>query len=529
MKKITFYSLILVLLWSFKAPINAQEFTQNIRGTIVDKDTKIPLIGATIMLLDNKPAMGTTSDVDGYFKLTDIPVGRKNLRIEYLGYEPMTLTSILLTTGKELVLNVELVESAIQMEQVVVKAKLDKTKTLNEMATVSARSFSVEETSRYAGSYFDPARMAQNFAGVNVGSGDDLSNEIVVRGNSPRGVMWRLEGIEIPNPNHFGSAGNSGGGISMLSSSIISNSDFYTGAFPTEFGNALSGVFDLNMRNGNNEKREYSFMLGALGVEASAEGPFTPGKKSSYLINYRYSTLGILKAAGLSPVGDVLPDYQDLSFKFNLPTKHFGNFALFGLGGTNVAAFKPERDSSLWLDYYDREGFDEKQRIGTIGLSHRILLSDNSYLKTVVVASSTKSTEEVYFLNPLTNYGRDIEYVEKVQDDAYRISTLYNHKLNARNTIRAGVVLSHLAFDFTYDENTDDEGLIRYFDNQGNTNFFQSYLHWKWRANEKLTFNTGVHYSRMSLNGNDADRATFCNSMELEAQNDHKCFSRAAQ
>ena len=99
---------------------------------------------------------------------------------------------------------------------------------------------------------------------MSIGAGSDLYNEIVIRGNSPGGVLWRLEGIEIPNPNHFGSMGNSGGAISMLSSSTLNNSDFYTGAFPAEFGNATSGIFDLNMRSGNNEKRESAIMVGAL-------------------------------------------------------------------------------------------------------------------------------------------------------------------------------------------------------------------------------------------------------------------------
>ena len=484
-----------------------QNFTQNIRGSVVDKESQMPLIGAEVAVLSTSPMLGTATDLDGQFRLENLPVGRHTVQVTYLGYEPLVLPNLLLTSGKELVLKLELVESTVTLEVATVTAQLDKSEALNEMATVSARSFSVEETARYAFSAFDPARMAQNFAGVTQGSSDDLSNEIVIRGNSPRGVMWRLEGIEIPNPNHFGTMGNSGGGISMLSSSTLSNSDFYTGAFPAEFGNALSGVFDLNMRNGNNEQREYAVMLGALGLEAAAEGPFKEGGRGSYLVNYRYSTLALLDAAGLSPAGDVLPKYSDVSFKFNLPTERAGTFALFGLGGQNTVMFSPEADSSKWGNdaEFDEWGFDETQRMGTIGLSHRILLNDQSYLRTVAIASTETLEEEDYWLDPEQDYRRVYDFKNDVTSNAYRFSTMYNQKFNARNTLRMGLIFSHLTFDFTLfdDDNFDDEkgeNQILLFQNKGNTSFVQAYSNWKHRFNDRWTLNTGLHYSQLLLN-----------------------------
>ena len=483
----------------------SQNLTQTIRGTVMDKENLMPLIGAEVAVLTTDPIMGNTTDEDGHFKIENVPVGRHDLQVSYLGYEAMAIPNLLVTSGKEIVLNLELLESTVQLEVAVVVAEHDKTGTLNDMATVSARSFSVEETGRYAGSFYDPARMATNFAGVVVGSSDDLSNEIIVRGNSPRGIMWRLEGIEIPNPNHFGSMGNSGGGISMLSSSTLSNSDFYTGAFPAEFGNALSGVFDLNMRNGNNEKREYAVMLGALGLEVAAEGPFTAGGKGSYLVNFRYSTLALLDAAGLSPAGDVLPKYSDVSFKLNMPTERAGTFALFGLGGQNTVHHTPEADSSKWDGEFGEWGFDETQIVGTIGLSHRILLSDNSYLRTVAVASSDHLLEEDYWLDEENNYAKRYDVRNEVVSNSYRISTMYNRKFNARNTLRSGLIFSYLTFNFKYDDddNFDDEkgqNRIRLFDNHGETATLQAYSQWKHRFDDRFTFNAGLHYSQMLLN-----------------------------
>ncbi|MEO1259717.1 MAG: TonB-dependent receptor [Bacteroidota bacterium] len=506
---------ILIILGFVLLGISAksQTPTQTIRGAVVDKENLMPLIGAEVAVMTTVPVSGTTTDEHGHFKIENVPVGRHNLRISYLGYEAMGIPNLMVTSGKEVVLNLELVESTVQLAVATVVAGSDKSKTLNEMATVSARSFSVEETSRYAGSFYDPARMATNYAGVSVGSSDDLTNEIVVRGNSPRGVMWRLEGVEIPNPNHFGSMGNSGGGISMLSSSTLSNSDFYTGAFPAEFGNALSGVFDLNMRTGNNEQREYALMLGALGLEAAAEGPFSSRQsqagsrqKGSYLVNFRYSTLALLDAVGLSPVGDVLPKYSDVSFKLNMPTEKAGNFALFGLGGQNSAVFHPDVDSSNFDAEIDDEwGFEETQTVGNLGLSHRILLSDHSYLKTVVLASHEHLIEEDYWIDPERNFSKHYDVKNEVASNAIRFSSMYNHKFNARNTFRTGLIYSYMTFDFKYydDDNYDEEkgdGQILLFNNDGATATLQGYAQWKHRFNAQWTLNAGLHYSQMLLN-----------------------------
>ncbi|GJM36237.1 MAG: prevent-host-death protein [Saprospiraceae bacterium] len=494
------FTLVVILAQLWLSWAIAQTPTQTIRGQVVDKDAQMPLIGATVVILNMDTPLGTTTDTDGYFKMEKVPVGRHTIQVAYLGYEEMIMSSILLTSGKELVLNLELVESPLAMEEVVVTAKLEKEQPLNELATVSARSFSVEETARYAASYYDPARMAQNYAGVAVGNGDDIRNEIIIRGNSPRGVLWRMEGIEIPNPNHFANVGNSGGAVSMLSSSILSNSDFYTGAFPAEFGNALSGAFDLNMRNGNNEKPEYAIMLGALGVEAAAEGPFSANSRASYLINYRYSTLGLLQVMGVGFDGDEQVKYQDLSFKVNLPTAKAGTFSLFGIGGKNGSVFEPKADQAEWMFDDDKWGWIEEQQVGTIGLSHRLLLSDRSYLRTVLSASYNQYKDVDYWLDETKDYEKHEDEITKVVDRTARISSTYNHKFDARNTVQAGAIFSLLNFDFTHDEDN-GEILSRYFDNTGSSGFFQSFAHWKHRFNDKWLLNTGLHYSQMTLNG----------------------------
>ena len=275
----------------------SQNLTQTIRGIVTDNESEYTLPGASVVIISLEPIIGVSTDVNGKFEFNNIPVGRHTLQISFMGYETVTVPNVLVGSAKELILKVGLTESLVKLEEVVVSGSNKKEDANNEMSTVSARSFSVEETSRYAASVDDPARMAQAFAGVS--TTDDVSNEIIVRGNSPRGLLWRLNGIEIPSPNHFTDVGASGGGISVLSNNMMDNSDFFTAAFPAEYGNALSGVFDINLRKGNQHKAERAFQLGLLGTDVSVEGPLRGENKGSYLINYRYSTLSMLTAIGV--------------------------------------------------------------------------------------------------------------------------------------------------------------------------------------------------------------------------------------
>ncbi|MCK4465250.1 MAG: carboxypeptidase regulatory-like domain-containing protein, partial [Bacteroidales bacterium] len=298
MKRIYLKRLYVLFLFELFFLIHAspQDFTQTIRGIVVDVVIKTPIPGANIIVLDTDPVIGTTTDRDGLFRIENVPVGRVSIKVSFIGYKPAFIRNAILKSGKELFLDLKLEENIEELEEVMVKAFARKDRPINEMAFVSARSFTIEETERYAGALGDPSRMAQNFAGV-ISAGDQR-NDIVIRGNAPTGLLWRLDGINIPNPNHFSAMGSTGGPISMLNNNLLTNSDFYTGAFPAEFGNALSGVFDLNMRNGNNEKREYVGQIGFNGFEFGAEGPFSKTYLGSYLVNYRYSTLSVMNAIG---------------------------------------------------------------------------------------------------------------------------------------------------------------------------------------------------------------------------------------
>ena len=487
MKKV----LIGIVSLSLSLVVFSQTLSQTVKGQITDEQSRTPLIGATVLVVGIDPPLGGVTDADGYFRIENVPIGRQTMNVSSIGYESTVLSELLVGSGKELVLNVSLKESLIQMDEVVIMAdSQEKGQPRNELATISAISLSVEETSRFAATFDDPARAALTYAGVQTG-GDDLLNEIVIRGNSPKGILWRLEGVEIPNPNHFTAIGSSGGGISMLSSNVLANSDFFTGAFPAQYGNATSGIFDLQLRQGNFDKHEHAFQAGLLGIAASSEGPLSKSNRSSYLFNYRYSTLALLTNLGLQILDEQEEIvFQDLSFKVRVPTKKLGSFSFWGLGGKNTFTFRPN------LSAGEFEFEDEDQTTGVVGVTNVFYVSDDSFVETIFSTSYNKLTNNYDSLRVLL-YERE-DFIE----NNFRVSSFYNHKISARHAVRVGGIFSRLGFDLENRFWNRSEGRhVVSLDEDGDANFYQGFANWQFRANERLTLNTGAHFSHFALSG----------------------------
>jgi hypothetical protein len=365
--------------------LGAAVLTSSISGTVVDAEARYPLMGATVQVLTLESVV-TAADLDGRFVIDKVPVGRHALRVSFMGYEPRVIEGVVVTSGRPVVLEVELQESVVAIQAAEVTATREG-EVMNEMATVSARAFTVEETDRYAGSRGDPARMASNFAGVQ--GADDSRNDIVVRGNSPSGVLWRVEGVDLPNPNHFSVPGTGGGPVAIVNNKTLANSDFFTAAFPAEFGNSTAAVFDLRMRNGNQDQWHGSGQLGFLGTEVLAEGPLNRDKRSSLLINYRYSTAVIFSALGIDIGTSAVPKYQDGSFKLHVPTGGGGAFSLWGLGGNSSVDIlisdqvKPERN--IYGDN-DRDQFF-RTGMGIVGATYTKPVNERTYVKSTLALS----------------------------------------------------------------------------------------------------------------------------------------------
>lgn len=475
----------------------AQQITQTVRGIIIDADSKQALEGVAAVLLGN-PLLSATSDAKGNFKILNVPVGRQGFQFSLLGYNARTLNNIEVTSGKEVILNIELTEKVYETKAVEITATKQTNRPNNEMATLSVRNFNSEETNRFAGSRGDPSRLAASTAGVS--SGNDARNDIIVRGNSPIGVLWRLENIDIPNPNHFSAQGATGGPISILNNNLLANSDFYTGAWPADYGNKSAAVFDLKLRNGNNEKREFTGQVGINGFELGAEGPFKKNYNGSYLVNYRYSTLDAFTALGIKFGVSGQPRYQDISWKINLPTSKLGTFNFWGIGGiSNISLLDSDKESGDWA--FTNSGTDlvYGSQMAATGVSN------THYYNTKTFGKISLSATSASFLATADTIALTKEKFRTFSSDAtdnqYHLQYIVNSKLNSRNLIRFTTTYSLLNSKYKIGQFNRQYGLfIDLLNENSETTLLQSSVSWQFKLNDQLVFNSGIHYQQLFLN-----------------------------
>ncbi|MFC0772897.1 TonB-dependent receptor [Terrimonas alba] len=491
-----FATLVTLLLLFFPFFLTAQQstvFTQSIRGTVLDNILQTPVAGATVIL---QGAGSVITDQNGNFRFSGVSLTSQQLHISHTGYKEAAVENIVVNAGKETVLTILLETNVRDEKEVTVKATTKKNQPLNEMSAVSARAFTVEETQKYAAAVNDPLRMAVAFPGVM--AADDGNNSIVIRGNSPAGLLWRMEGVDIPNPNHFSSAATSGGGISILSSQLLTNSDFMTGAFAAEYGNALSGVFDLKLRKGNNEKKEYSFQAGVLGLNAAAEGPISTFYKGSYLVNYRYSTLSLLNKLGVLNDGSIT-NFQDLSYNIYLPAGKLGDFTVFGFGGLSNDKFDAKKDSSTWKEPGDRDISKFVSNTAMSGLTHIKLLGSKTNLRSAIGLSyNTISYNEKYIED---DYSESEEYRGKYDTRKWTLSSTLNHRFNTRHILRGGVMVNFIRFGYNqHSKENPNAPLEEMINTRGNTKLLQSFAQWQYKPSNDITLNAGLHYIHLLYN-----------------------------
>ena len=494
-------------LLAFCLPLFAisQQITSTVRGEVIDKDFQFPIPGATIAIYNgNELIGGAATDGAGLYIIKDIPVGRYTVVASFVGYQKVSLPNTIIKSGKELILNIELQESAIAMQEVEIQAS-KRDETVNEMALISARQFTIDETDRYAGSRGEPARMASNFAGVQ--GADDSRNDIVIRGNSPLGLLWRLEGINIPNPNHFGITGTTGGPVSIINNKVLSNSDFFTGAFPSEYGNAIAGVFDLRMRNGNDQQHEFTGQFGLLGTEITAEGPLNKNKRSSYLVNYRYSTVSLFQVLGIDIGTSATPVYQDATFRFNFPQKNGGTISFFGMGGlSNIEIIQStqkaptreiyasgggRRDEYFWSGMgvkgltYTKPINKTTYFRGTLGLQREMQRADHK-----LIYRRINPVDSTFILDSLRH---KLGY--RFFEDKIIASFFINKRIASRHIIKLGMNNDIMHVNFVDTNRNDATGdFVNRLDANEFTALLMPYIQWKYTINEDLVLSTGINY-----------------------------------
>lgn len=487
--------------------------TQNVRGKVMDSETNFPLSGAKIEIdLKNESGVNyrAVTDAEGAFTIASVPVGKYTLTTKYIQYEAKSQT-IEVSSGKELILNILLQEMVLNKDEVVVTGR-KKGEIINELAVISAQQFSVEETNRYPGSRMDPARMASNFAGVQ--GADDSRNDIIIRGNSPLGVVWRVEGIDIPNPNHFAIAGSSGGPVSVLNNKILGNSDFIMSAFPAEYGNSVSGVFDLKLRNGNDQRHEFTGQFGLFGTEFLAEGPLNKKGTASFLMMGRYSTLSLFEVLGLQLGTDAIPTYGDVAFKFNFKLRKGGNLSLWGMGGKSKIAIEISKNTEYTTDLYGEGDRDQYfgTSMGVAGLNYKKAINDKTFISsTLALSQEVQNSNHVYLQRSLNTVGGDTS----IQIDtlypmmAYRFNTrklssytALNRKINKQHLLKFGynadVFLINMIDSALTDLDVPDQYFTRW-NFQGVAFLIQPFIQWKWRVSDQTDFTAGLHSQYFSF------------------------------
>jgi hypothetical protein len=471
----------------------SQNITQNINGTVLDNASNRPIPLANIVVINSDKK--ATTDSLGNFTISNMPIGRYDIKVTMDGYEPFIAKEIEVISAKETNLNIVLKEKHKALAEVIVKIKVNKESAINTTATVSAKMLSVEEAKRYAGGFDDPARLVSAFAGV---SSSVNNNGIVVRGNSPKSLQWKFEGVEISNPNHFADlAAFGGGGLSALSSQCLANSDFFSGAFPAEYNNALSGVFDIAMRTGNRNKRENTIQIGLTGIDVASEGPFNKKSHSSYLFNYRYSTLTLLEPILPENGGGV--KYQDLSFKLNFPTKKLGTISLWGIGLIDGSGAQANTDSTQWATITDKQTQDVKQYMGAVGISHKYFLNKKSYIKSTLATS----TNGIDFKSDKLNASLLLMPESKIKNNTQNIvlSSFINTKYNVFHTNKTGLNVTNMRYNLLL-QTENQSALQTIVNDNGNSFLLSAYSNSTLNISQKLVVNVGVNTQLFTLNNN---------------------------
>jgi hypothetical protein len=489
------------------------QIVQNVRGTVYDLETKNPLVGAKLTLYQDSVIVSRAiADENGNFEMTNIPVGKYNLNTTFMFYLNQQET-VAVNSGKETVLSIYLQEEITTVEEIHVVGRKER-ELNNDMATVSAQQFSIEETERYAGSRADPARMASNFAGVQ--GADDSRNDIIIRGNSPLGLLYRVEDIDIPNPNHFAVSGSAGGPVAIVNNKILANSDFFMSAFPADYGNSIAGVFDLRFRKGNTNKHELTGQFGFLGTEVMAEGPINRDSKSSYVAMGRYSTLSMIQALGLSIGTDAVPIYGDGAYKLNFPQKNGGNLSFWGMGGASTISIVISEQTTFTEEAFGEGDRDQYFNTAMVvaGISYKKPLNQKTYFKTSLATSlDLQRSNHDFLIRSIDTIMVDGQEDIRISTDSiyalmgYRFQTnritaytSLNHKINRQHIIRFG-----LSGDAYFINNIDSslalghtEFLLRH-DYKGSGFLIQPFVQYKWRINQSMDLTAGLHSQYFTL------------------------------
>lgn len=303
-----------------------------VKGTVIDKSSRQPLEFINVMIVGlNK---GGVTNAEGKFSIGQVPPGIYRLQASAIGYKTVTTPEYILST-RDLHIQIEMEENQTELEGVTVTASPFRR---DIESPVSLRIIGLQEIEKSPGANRDISRIVQSYPGVAF-SPIGYRNDLIVRGGSPSENRFYLDGVEIPNINHFSTQGASGGPVGILNADLIREVNFYTGAFPTDKGNALSSVLDFKLRDGDMERNSLKATLGASEVSLASNGHL--GKKTSYLVSVRQSYLQFLfDMLGLP----FLPTFTDAQFKLKTRFDARNELTVLGLGGIDKMKLNTKAD-----------------------------------------------------------------------------------------------------------------------------------------------------------------------------------------
>lgn len=478
-------SLILIFLSSF---VYGQSY-QTVRGTVKESFTERAIEGVTVTLLsENLMYKRTVCDANGTFTFNDVEIGFYDIEFRHLGYKSFIQPAIAVTVSKETVLNITMENSLKDLDEVEVKSNKERGIPNNEMANASVFSIHPNDARRIAGGLDDPIRVTGTLPGVTAGTSFS-ANFVSIRGNSPRSLKYQMEGVELPNPTHFARIGGSGGTFTIFSMQLMDKSDFYTGAFSAQYGDALGGVFDVKFKKGNSEQHEMTFQIGSLGVEFGSEGPLSGKNNASYVLNYRYATVALGRVGNPSS-----PTYQDLSFNIDIPlAKSKGKLQFFAIAGTSDRTRSALKDSADWAESLDRTTLYLASTTATMGGVYKKFIGTNSVFKATVVGSYSKQSDNKdYVQNDFSIIHQKINEYTAVPITG---ALSFKHKFGLKHSNITGLSYNTTAHDWRAEKYSFNQNKqIVLMDGSGRSNLLKAYTQSKFSITEKFDIFAGVHF-----------------------------------
>ncbi|MDZ7848199.1 MAG: TonB-dependent receptor [Owenweeksia sp.] len=407
---------------------------QSITGKVYDAISREILPGAAIQLRPSE--QGSVADSQGVYHFKNLKPGRYTLIISHVGYTHRLVPNIWVRNGKITTQDIALSQAQTGLGEVVVRDKAIPVE-------LGRMSITEEQINRFAATYYDPARVVTTSPDLAVTN--DQNNRISVRGVSPNYNVWRLQGVEIVNPNHLSNAGTftdqgiaTGGSVNIISAQMLGNSQFLYGAFEAGYGNSVGGLFDMEMRDGNSQERQYTNQASLIGLDVSAEGPFSKNGRASYLVNYRYSFTGFLTNLGVDFGGESI-GFQDFSMNLNLPLKDQAKLNVFATGGLNFNNFDARKPSNSEIQkdrsdiYFDGKmgaaGAAFKHNLGNGHARHSFAISggQNTRLQNTYADSSQSLAGQNYSdqVNNLTSYHS--RFVNRIGQGSLEYGVLFNY------------------------------------------------------------------------------------------------------